>query len=148
MTVDLAEVNAEWLVQWVPRNRNSSPLIAHIRGGGPITPALANLVADILDGTVIAKPKKSKATDVRHSPTFRLNLNYQVEWIKRRLDQPSDDEWNDLEALLAAVGCPNPDSKPERTRAAAEIVAHLNGLTRYQLDECRFPRRSRAKSRT
>ena len=141
--MDLDEVHAEWLAALVRKTHNSTELIAHLRNHGPITPALSDLLADLLEGRETATPKPKSFNG--------LSKGYVRGVIKALREivgaQAGPDAWDQIEPQLKALALSRlPETKGEITRAARLLTAQMMGMTPSQLDEFLSPRAARAKS--
>jgi translation initiation factor IF-2 len=94
VTIDLAsiELEAAWLVNLVRTTNNSALLIAHLRAGKEVTPLLADLIADILEGTFKAKPRTMTAVQIAQKfKLTRIVIAAEIDDWKAFLANPSSD---------------------------------------------------------
>ena len=136
---DLKDIHIPWLIGEIKKKRDTTLLIHHLRDGRKITPALALLIADLLEGKIKARPKRKK----RETWFFRHSL----ESLKEMLRDNSGEEFKDNVAALKMAGYQGvPETKGEIAEAAEMCLCHLHGLTKYQLDELLRPRAARKKN--
>jgi hypothetical protein len=143
---DLKRLHVSWLAHQAINERDSAPLVAYLRGGGAVTPELAALIADVLEGKVVkAKPKRRK-------PVAELKRSgVKAEMLRRavatwRAEIASGENHGLVMECLRAAGYrkPYPETKGAITKAAELLAARMHGLTLAQLDEVIRPRKARA----
>lgn len=143
----LPRLYAEWLVDEVNKSQNTYELIKYLRSGGEVTPKLAILIADILEGKTKAKLKYPKHRDLLKPINLKLGVEFFRKLIKKGGD-PSIVDIRQLKKMLAKAGYKGnyPDSKGEITKAAKHLEAMMWGLTQSQFSELIHPRSARKKT--
>jgi len=136
---DLKDIHIPWLIGEIKKKRDTTLLIHHLRDGRKITPALALLIADLLEGKIKARPKQKKLK--------KWWIKIEFDGLKEMLRGNSGQKWRDIAAVLENVGYRGDlETKGEITCAAEMCLCHLHGLTKYQLDELLRPRAARKKN--
>jgi hypothetical protein len=144
VTTDLETIGIEWMVYSIPRSRDTSELISHLRRDGNLTAGLKNLIADIMDGTIKATPKRKKIVNVISKTLVRALISD----YKAVLVSGDSGEWENSVLALREIGYRgDPESKGQVTLAAKLLTCRHVGLTPAQLDEFLSPRAARKKSR-
>jgi hypothetical protein len=134
------EVQAE-IAAYTREHRNASRLVAYLRrvaregsdNAPALSPELAALVADALDGSLKAKCRPFTAYEPEH-------LRRLVDATRELLAERHPGALERARRLGHA-----PQTKAEVTEAARTIVAFDFGLTRAQLDQRLYPRSGRGK---
>jgi hypothetical protein len=141
---DFAVINADWLATNVRETRNTRELVKHLRAGGPVTPDLAALIADLLEGEVRASFKPLTFADI---PRYWIeaNLNYFKAVLRGDMGV---EQWEALVPILKEAGFePEPKTKGQLTKAALYLTQRAFRLTPSQLNELLSPRKARQKNR-
>lgn len=153
--MDIAELHIAWLVPYVRKSRDFSPLIDHLNNGAAITDDLRTLLADILAGVVKASSKKKTLASVALPGVLKREVNFWTSEFRfhagipkegLRGTRPAYEDWDGLEAILVSAGYRGtPETKGQCTDAAKKIVCWHRGLTPSQLDELLQPRAARPR---
>jgi len=140
----LDSVTFKGLVHSVKNLQKTDELIAWLRAGNEVTPQLAMLIADVLEGKINAKHKPKNPMDWLTPSTLRGYVEFLQELIKNGGDPEIG--INEIRSLLKQAGIEGqyPEKKGARTKAAKQCTAYNFGLTLSQLDE-RMIRRKRNK---
>jgi hypothetical protein len=145
---DLAEIGADWLAVNVRQTRNSADLVQHLRDHGPVTPALAELLADVLEGKLKVRAKRRTVRDLP-----KWYLRERVAYFRRVLDADKADRqrevtWELIEPMLREAKLSTEVmTRGEATHAARVLAANSLGVTLSQFDEALSPRKARTKAR-
>ena len=167
--VSLAEFSASYAVRHVRRFRDTSFLIRHLRAGSVVTPEMAKVIADLLDGSLRAKPKKPFLTHAMKRNLAQVYVRFYRSLLEDLASDKSptledEDKWAVLSDELCRAGYvgpppdyvgpppdyvgPPPETKGEITNVAKFLTAQILRLSPAQLDEWLRPkpRSQRGKS--
>ena len=145
------------IIQYVKKRKTTLQLIEYLREGRPVPPMLADCIADLLDGTIKAKPKKValNETDLGGNlPTIQKLMKFRIDNFKERFRALGTSEkdltkFEQFKVLLKLTGFKKefgvdfPEGKRQITKAAEYIVADLYGLSWAQFDKI-YRRRNKA----
>lgn len=150
---DIAEFHIEWLVPYVRKSRDVSPLVEHLSSGGEVSDQLKPLLIDILLGHLKPSHRLKTAANAHGSGALRAEVDFWTGELRlhAHIPRPSQlgqapvySDWSVVEAILANAGYYHvPETVGDCKRAALKIVSWRNRLTISQLDEKIFPRLGR-----
>lgn len=140
--ISVEDLAVSGLIDSARKNGDASYLIAHLRRRGAMTPAVADLLIDILEGRLKTSPKASLSHAMRRE-VIRFDIKY---WETVLLD-PTLEEWARWEPELKAAGYVGqaPQGARDRRRAAKLMVRLRRKLSDEMLKEYlrERPRRDR-----
>lgn len=153
--IDLSDVHAEWLVQYVKKTRDFSPLAAHLESNGEVTNKLKSLLAQILNGHLKPTRRAKTLARITMPGMLRAELRFWIDEFRfhahnPRLSQRGQSgayaDWSKLAAILSGAGYRGvPETVGECRNAARQIVCWRHGLTPSMLDELLAPRKARPR---
>jgi hypothetical protein len=125
----MTPTNPQWIVDYTRAALDTRHLIAHLRLHRAMTPALYDLVAAILAGTIKAKLRAPKGW----TPTAKYARDY-YKRVRGELEAGDLLREGQAQALRCAI-----DTKGKRTKAAQAIVADIHRVSWPTYNEWMYP---------
>ena len=144
--MDVKLLGIKNIISQVTTKRSSALLIDHLRKGLPVNLDLANCIADLLEGKLIASPKPLKKVGGAFQ---KMKFDMIKQLIKGAASPIDCSDWENQTVLKGALknagyfknGCQEfPKTGPEITRAAKLLFGKYVGIPPSQVDEFIYPR--------
>lgn len=147
--ISFEELHRDSVIAEVVKYQNTTPLIEYLREGKTVTPELAALIADLLSGEKVGKPRVMKRLLNIRRFAAKIAMEYYSEILQGDFDlsdqgkvELHDDLQRDAERLGFSVPV---EGKRAANKAAKAIVQNEYRMTKAQFDEFLSPRTARKK---